>query len=202
MPADDRLDADALQAEVRGRIIGTEIVVLESTSSTNDSILNRLTAEAREGLVVFAEHQTAGRGQRGNRWESVSGKGLWFSILLRPKVFLREAEKLTTWCAQSVVDAVNNEFGLKAVTRPPNDIYIRDRKLAGVLVEMRAQPGAGHVTIAGIGINVNHTADDFSAELRSRATSVSIALGRYVDRQKMAAALLRHLDQTYSELFR
>ena len=78
------LDAAVLQRALAGRLIGREIVVLESATSTNDSVLQMVEAGAAEGLVVFAEQQTAGRGQHGHRWESASRQGLWFSILLRP----------------------------------------------------------------------------------------------------------------------
>ena len=75
-----------MQATLGSAIIGREIIVLEQTGSTNDAILEIATPDSKEGLVLFAEHQTAGRGQRGNRWESAAGKGLWFSILLRPSI--------------------------------------------------------------------------------------------------------------------
>ena len=80
----DRLIADELQAHSASATIGSQIIVVQQTSSTNDAILQFATAN--QGLVLFAENQTAGRGQRGNRWESAAGKGLWFSILLRPKI--------------------------------------------------------------------------------------------------------------------
>ena len=84
----DRLIPDQLKAELPRPVIGREIIVLEQTGSTNDAILQIVSGHGpssiAEGLVVFAEHQTDGRGQRGNRWESRAGKGLWFSILLQP----------------------------------------------------------------------------------------------------------------------
>ncbi|MFL6545407.1 MAG: biotin--[acetyl-CoA-carboxylase] ligase, partial [Candidatus Udaeobacter sp.] len=81
----DRLVAEELEGHFPCATIGRRIIVLEQTTSTNDAILQVPTANSDAGLVLFAEHQTAGRGQRGNRWEAAAGKGLWFSILLRPK---------------------------------------------------------------------------------------------------------------------
>src|SRR4030095_2571649 len=95
----DGLVAGELQADLASALIGREIIVLEQTGSTNDAILQVANANSKEGLVVFAEHQTAGRGQRGNRWESAIGKGLWFSILLRPKIDLASSPSLTAWAA-------------------------------------------------------------------------------------------------------
>jgi BirA family biotin operon repressor/biotin-[acetyl-CoA-carboxylase] ligase len=195
------LVAEELQAGVGSAVIGREIIVLEQTDSTNDAILRFAKANPREGLIVFAEHQTAGRGQRGNRWESAAGKGLWFSILLRPEIDLANSPQLTAWAAEGVSGAIRNEFSLTPTIKLPNDVQIDGCKVAGVLVEMRAQKKAAHLAIAGIGVNVNQVQEDFPKELQSRATSLAMVLGKRVDRQKFAIALLRNLDLTYRARF-
>jgi BirA family biotin operon repressor/biotin-[acetyl-CoA-carboxylase] ligase len=197
----DRLIANELQADLGTAVIGRQITVLEQTGSTNDAILHIATQNSDEGLVLFAEHQTAGRGQRANRWESAAGKGLWFSILLRPRIHINNSPRLTTWAAEGISDVIQNEFSLKTTIKLPNDVEIDGRKVAGVLVEMRAQEKAPHLAIAGIGINVNQSLEDFPGELQSRAISLAMALGRQVDRQKFAIALLRNLDCSYRESF-
>jgi BirA family biotin operon repressor/biotin-[acetyl-CoA-carboxylase] ligase len=197
----DRLVAEELQADLASGVIGREIIVLEQTGSTSDAILQISNANSKEGLVVFAEHQTAGRGQRGNRWESAAGKGLWFSILLRPKIDLASSPQLTAWAAEAVSGAIQNEFSLTPTIKLPNDVQIEGRKIAGVLVEMRAQEKAAHLAIAGIGVNVNQSREDFPKELQSRAISLAMALGKQIDRQSFAVALLRKLDRTYREKF-
>jgi len=197
----DGLVAEELQTDLASGVIGREIIVLEQTGSTNDAILQIANANSKEGLVVFAEHQTTGRGQRGNRWESVAGKGLWFSILLRPKIDLASSPQLTAWAAEAVSGAIQNEFSLTPTIKPPNDVQIDGRKIAGVLVEMRAQEKAAHLAIAGIGVNVNQSREDFPKELQSRAISLAMALGKQIDRQSFAVALLRKLDRTYREKF-
>ena len=197
----DRLNAEQLQAGIGGAVIGREIIVLEQTASTNDAILQIGNAKPKQGLVVFAEHQTAGRGQRGNRWESATGKGLWFSILLQPGIALANSARLTAWAAEAISGAIQNEFALTPTIKPPNDVQIDGRKVAGVLVEMRAQKEAAHLAIAGIGVNVNQSLEDFPKELRDKAVSLAMTLGRQVDRQKFTIALLRELDRTYRERF-
>jgi BirA family biotin operon repressor/biotin-[acetyl-CoA-carboxylase] ligase len=197
----DGLVAEELQADLASGVIGREIIVLEQTGSTNNAILQIANANSKEGLVVFAEHQTAGRGQRGNRWESAAGKGLWFSILLRPKIDLASSPQLTAWAAEAVSGAIQNEFSLTPTIKLPNDVQIEGRKIAGVLVEMRAQEKAAHLAIAGIGVNVNQSREDFPKELQSRAISLAMALGKQIDRQSFAVALLRKLDRTYREKF-
>jgi BirA family transcriptional regulator, biotin operon repressor / biotin---[acetyl-CoA-carboxylase] ligase len=201
-----RLIADQLKAELpRGAVIGREIIVLEQTSSTNDAGSRVASTDGLpsipEGLVVFAEHQTDGRGQRGNRWESTAGKGLWFSILLRPEIPLSDSGRLTIWAIEAISDVIRSEFGLEPAIKLPNDVQLDEHKLAGVLVEMRAQDKAPHLAVVGIGINVNQCRDDFPAELQDNAISLAMALGREVALQNFAVALLRKLDLTYREKF-
>ena len=197
----DRLIVNEMRADLGTTVIGREIIVLEQTGSTNDAILRIATSNSKEGLVLFAEHQTEGRGQRGNRWESAAGKGLWFSILLQPRIDINNSPRLTTWAAEAISDLIQNEFSLKATIKLPNDVEIDGRKVAGVLVEMRAQEKAPHLAIAGIGINVNQSLEDFPRELQIRAISLAMALDRQVNRQKFAIALLRNLDRSYRERF-
>ncbi len=218
----DRLIAGELRAHFACATIGRQIIVLEQTASTNDAILQLATHQGaaissgavalakaasppssfvNEGFVLFAEHQTAGRGQRGNRWESAAGKGLWFSILLRPKISISDSARLTTWAIEAIADVIRTEFSLKPAIKLPNDIQLQGRKVAGVLVEMRAQQRGPHIAVVGIGINVTQSVEDFPPELQDRAISLVMALHRPVDRQKLAVALLQNLDRTYRARF-
>src|SRR5438093_9703364 len=206
----DRLIADQLKAELRDTVIGREIIVLQQIGSTSDTILQVASPQVAavssppsitEGLVLFAEDQTAGRGQRGNRWESTARKGLWFSILLRPEIQLRDSWRLTIWVIETISDVVRTEFRLEPVIKLPNDVQLFGRKVAGVLVEMRAQEKAPHLAIVGIGINVNQSLEDFPLELQDRAISLAMALHRPVDRQQFAVVVLQNLDRTYHARF-
>ena len=166
----NRLIAEELKAELAPAVIGREIIVLEQTSSTNDAILEvdwpqgaavcSPPSGKNEGLVLFADHQTAGRGQRGNHWESGPGKGLWFSILLHPEIEMNDSWRLTIWAIEAISDVIRTELSLEAAIKLPNDIQVHGRKVAGVLVEMRAQKKAPHLAIVGIGINVNQSLRD------------------------------------------
>lgn len=196
----DRLVAAELQGQLPA-IIGREIIVLEQTGSTNDAILQVAAADQKDGLVLFAEQQTAGRGQRGNRWESAPGKGLWLSILLHPEIEINDSWRLAIWAIEAISDVIRTELSLEPTIKLPNDIQVHGRKVAGVLVEMRAQEKASHLAIVGIGINVNHSLQDFPPELRNRAISLAMALQQPVDRQKFAVALLRNLNRSYREKF-
>lgn len=195
----DRLSAAQITESLGESVIGRRIIVLESTRSTNEFLLQALTPELPEGFVVFAEHQTAGRGQRGHRWESAPYRGLWFSILLRPRIPMVESARLTNWAAQAVAVAIRNETGLEATIKLPNDVYVAGKKVAGVLVETKAGRGSEWTAVAGIGVNVNQAPEEFPDELRDRAGSLAMALGRPIDRPAFAAALLRELERTRAQ---
>ncbi len=194
----DILKAARLRRDARCRIVGREIVVLEQTASTNDVVREMSTGDWPEGLVVFAEHQTAGRGQRGNKWESSAGKGLWFSVLLQPQLSIEQSAQLTAWAAKVIAATVESHCRLKPWIKEPNDVYIGERKIAGVLVEMCARAGAPHIAVVGIGLNVNQTVTDFSEGLRQRASSLAMFHRRRLNRHQLAVELLQNLDRAYA----
>jgi BirA family transcriptional regulator, biotin operon repressor / biotin---[acetyl-CoA-carboxylase] ligase len=197
----DSLRGEELRAALTGAHIGNKIIVVEETPSTNDLAWQMARQGSPDGLVVFAESQTGGRGQRGNQWESAGHLGLWFSILLRPKIAPADSARLVVWAAQTIGTTIEEEAGIGAQIKLPNDVYLDSRKAAGVLVEMRVEKNGGYAAIVGIGVNVNQAERDFSEPLRQSAGSLKMATGRQLDRQVLAIALLRKLNQTYRALF-
>lgn len=189
----DPLIASELRAALDGRRIGNQIVVVEETASTNDLAWEAAARGAGDGFVVFAEHQTKGRGQYGRQWESAPYLGLWLSLLLRPALTVRESPKLTLLLAQEVATTIQGETGCVPVIKPPNDIYVGDRKVAGILVEGRTATDGTYQAVAGIGINVNQTIDDFPEALRTTAGSLAMATGKNISRPSLAIALLRRV---------
>src|ERR1043165_4814410 len=143
----DRLIAAELRAELGDCRIGSEIVVVEETRSTNDLAWAAADRGAAEGFVVFAERQTAGRGQYGRRWESAPYQAIAMSILLRPAMTLRESPRLTSLLAELIAATISQETGCVATIKPPNDIYVDGRKVAGVLVEGRTAGDGGYVAV-------------------------------------------------------
>jgi BirA family biotin operon repressor/biotin-[acetyl-CoA-carboxylase] ligase len=191
--ASDRLIAIELSVALEGCRIGNDIVVVEETESTNDLVWKAVERGVSEGFVIFAERQTKGRGQYGRRWESAPYLGLWFSVLLRPEVTLAESPKLTVLLAETVAATIAEETGCAPTIKWPNDLYLSGRKVAGVLVEGRIATDGSYVAVAGIGINVNQTMDDFPEELRETAGSLAMATGKKIERAKLAIALLRNI---------
>lgn len=197
----DRLYADDLQARLgRVEVIGRDIRVFQETTSTND-IADKLARDGvKEGVVVFAESQSRGRGRLGRAWLSPSGRGLWFSILLRPPLAPQAATRLTILAATAVARAVRLGTGLTPEIKWPNDILIRGRKVVGILTELSAELDHIRHMILGVGIDVNQAAGDFPPELRSVATSLRIEAGQVFDRPTLAAAVVRELDADYARL--
>jgi BirA family transcriptional regulator, biotin operon repressor / biotin---[acetyl-CoA-carboxylase] ligase len=193
----DRLVADELRATLGEGRMGNQLVVVEETSSTNDLAWEAEATGAPEGFVVFAERQTAGRGRYGRRWESAPYQGLWFSVLLHPPVTLNESPRLTSLLAGVAAATIIEETGCAVSIKMPNDIYVAGRKIAGVLVEGRTANDGRYVAVAGLGVNVNQTLEDFPEELRATAGSLRMATGRQIQRGHLAIALLRKLETDY-----
>jgi len=192
-----RLAADQLRAILGECQMGNQLIVVEEARSTNDIAWAAAERGAPEGFVVFAERQTAGRGQYGRTWESAPYQGLWFSVLLRLGITLNESPPLTSLLARVVAATIIKETGCAASIKAPNDIYMDGRKVAGVLVEGRMASDGSYIAVAGVGVNVNQTLEDFPAELQTTAGSLRMATGRQIQRGPLAVALLRKLETDY-----
>jgi BirA family transcriptional regulator, biotin operon repressor / biotin---[acetyl-CoA-carboxylase] ligase len=192
-----RLAADQLRAMLGDCQMGNQLIVVEEARSTNDIAWAAADRGAPEGFVVFAERQTAGRGQYGRSWESAPYQGLWFSVLLRLGITLTESPRLTSLLAGVVAATIIKETGCAASIKAPNDIYVAGRKVAGVLVEGRMASDGSYIAVAGLGVNVNQTLEDFPTELQTTAGSLRMATGRPIERGPLAVALLRKLEADY-----
>jgi len=197
----DSLHADDLHARLwETRIVGREVHVFNETGSTNDVIEKLARDGAKEGVVVFAESQSKGRGRMGRRWVSPPRKGLWFSVLLRPQMRPQAVTRITVAAAVALSRALNRAAGLNPQIKWPNDVHIDGRKVAGILTELNAEVDRVKYVILGIGVDVNLSESDLPADLQALATSVRIASGRKVDRPELAAVVLQELDSIYTRL--
>ncbi len=182
-------------------IIGRRILAYDRVASTNDLAWSQAAAGAEEGTVVCAEEQTAGRGRMGRQWTCPRGKGLLFSIILRPKLDIDRQSVLTIMAAVATARALHEDYQLPALIRWPNDILIRDRKIGGILVEVRTIKGRPNFVL-GLGLNTNISEQEFPPGLRTAATSVAIESRRDVDRIACARSVLRSLDRWYAVTLR
>jgi len=197
----DVLHADDLISRLgRPKVVGRDIRVFQETTSTND-VIERLARDGvKEGVVVFAESQTRGRGRLGRKWISPPRRGLWFSVLLRPDLRPQEATRLTIAAATALRRAIEAQTGLKPEIKWPNDILVRGRKVAGVLVELSAELDHINYVVLGIGVDVNLNSGEFPAELRKLATSLKAELGKPVLRPELAVEILQELDCDYARV--
>ncbi len=192
--APDRLTAAELRAA--DGVVGREVVCLDTVDSTNEEIKRRALAGAEAGLVVTAETQTGGKGRRGRSFQSLSGKGLYLSVLLKPNVPLDQVSQLTAWTAVAVCRAIEEVCGVRPQIKWPNDVLVDGKKLCGILTEMgvEAETGALGYVVVGMGTNVSQTEEDFGPELCDLATSLHL-LGAEVTRRELALALIAELDR-------
>jgi BirA family biotin operon repressor/biotin-[acetyl-CoA-carboxylase] ligase len=197
----DRLHADDLLARLGSvKVIGRAIRVFQETTSTNDIVEKMARDGVGEGIAVFAESQTKGRGRLGRRWESPVAKGLWFSVLLRPKMHPMAATTLTVCSAVAVARAIEKETGLQPGIKWPNDIVFGHRKAAGILLELGAELDHIKHVVLGVGLDVNQTTEEWPEELRAVATSLREEAGKPIDRAALATTILRELDAVYGRL--
>ena len=127
----------------------------QEVTSTNAEARSLAVSGAPEGAVVIAESQTAGRGRLGRRWSSPAGRGLLFSVLLRPTLPMSDVHLLTLVVGCAAAQAIESTTGVPTSIKWPNDLFLGDRKVGGILMEIAGEQDEVDWVIAGIGINVN-----------------------------------------------
>lgn len=195
----DQIRAGELSGALAGQLIGRELICLETVDSTNNEAKRRAALGAAEGLVVLSEEQTGGRGRRGRSFQSLSGKGLYGSVLLRPAVSLDALSEVTAWTAVAVCRGLRACCGVEPQIKWTNDILLGGKKLCGILTEMEleAESATPSHVVVGIGVNVNQTAADFGPELAGMATSLALE-GCRPRRAELARHLLTALEDMYA----
>jgi BirA family biotin operon repressor/biotin-[acetyl-CoA-carboxylase] ligase len=173
---------------------------LATCTSTNDVARDLARGGAPAGTVVVADEQTAGRGTKGRIWISPRGKGLYVSVVVRPRV--AEISLLPLAAGLAARDAVEIACGLSSALRWPNDLVWEGRKLGGILCESAFLGNRPDYAILGTGLNADHAEEDFPPDLRPTAVSIRIASGTRPDREALLAALLAETDRRVESLKR
>ncbi|HEX7056975.1 MAG TPA: biotin--[acetyl-CoA-carboxylase] ligase [Bacilli bacterium] len=194
----EKIDAAKIMRELQTKSFGRNLILIEQTGSTQTLAQQQAAAGAEEGTLVIAEKQTAGRGRMGRKWHSPPGKGVYMSLILRPDIPLAFAPQLTALVSVALCRAIRNMCGIEIGIKWPNDLLFNGKKICGILLESRAEDEKLLVVIAGIGISVNLEEADFPDDIRNRATSLFIASGAKVDREKLIANFLRELEELYA----
>ena len=176
---------------------------LDETDSTNRVVLDLARAGEREGIVVVADHQTAGRGRLGRTWQAPPGASLLVTVLLRPALAVADVHLVTIAAALAAADACGEVAGVRPALKWPNDLVVeRDgatRKLAGLLAESTLAGGRIDAVGVGMGLNVQWPSD-LPDDLAHIATALNHEAGHDVDRDAVLDAWLRRFADRYERL--
>lgn len=197
----DVLNAAALNVYLQTKRYGRQLHHFHEVTTTQLLAHEQVRKNAPDGTIVIAEHQTAGKGRMLREWSSASGKGIWTTLLIRPEIPPHLAPQFTLVAAVAVVNAIKALYPeLDPRIKWPNDILLNGKKITGILTEMVAEADRVEAILIGIGINVNQQMADFPEELQSIATSLSIALGKSVNRAELLAMVL-YYSEHYCDLY-
>jgi BirA family biotin operon repressor/biotin-[acetyl-CoA-carboxylase] ligase len=178
------------------KIIGREIKYFKEINSTNLFAKKLVHDGASEGTVVVADVQTGGRGRKDRTWSSPFG-GLWFSIVLYPKLPPERGMLVTMTASIAVAQAIKEITGLNPQIKWPNDILLNKKKVCGVLTEIEAEIDRVNYSVIGIGINVNNEIEN---DLQNIAIALKSIVGTQISRVKLLRSILIYLDEYYSKL--
>ncbi len=190
----DRLFASEIAAHLNTKFIAKKIYYFDSVTSTMDVATELGLKNAAEGTLVVSESQTRGRGRLGRGWLSPKYKGIYFSLILRPKVLPSQAPILTLLSAVSICEAVKETAGLDIRIKWPNDILLHNKKLGGILTELNAEMDEVRFIVMGVGLNVNND----KKNLMSTATSLKEEQGREINRIELLQGILGRIEANYS----
>lgn len=173
----------------------------ESIGSTNDEAkawARDTSAPAPNGAIVSADEQTSGRGRRGRDWVSPRGKGVYLSMVWRPKIAPAQIGQLTIVTALAAARALKEVSGLNIETKWPNDLLYQRKKIGGILCEAEIKNGDIEFVVAGVGLNANFEPDDLPERLVFPATSLLIETGKTVSVDELQAASINALHAEYA----
>ncbi|MGB9177245.1 MAG: biotin--[acetyl-CoA-carboxylase] ligase [Methanoregula sp.] len=188
-----------IHKKLRTQFIGKKMRYLENTASTI-SVGKQLCSEGdvdkMHGLVIIAEEQSGGVGRLGRAWISPSG-GIWITIVLKPDVPVDRIFMITMAGSIAVARAIRKEFNLGALIKWPNDIFIGNKKVAGLLLELSAEADVVHYCLLSTGIDVNVPLKNFEPALQDKVTSICAEVGHEVDRASFLARILKEFESHY-----
>lgn len=150
------------------------------------------------GTIIVADEQTAGKGRMGHEWHSTKDKGIWMSIILKPTILPYLAPQLTLLTATVLADVIYSYSNVRPQIKWPNDILIKQKKIAGILTEMQAEQDQIQYVIIGMGINVNHSIDDLPIDIQQKASSLQIETNQSWDITKLIQKILVAFEKKYS----
>ena len=174
------------------------VISLPETHSTNDLLRQRLRSERLpEGTIISTDFQTAGKGQVGNTWESEAGKNLLFSIVLYPEHIEIEKQFIISQIISLAIKNTLEQYTSDICIKWPNDIYWKDKKIAGILIENSLQKGKIQFSIIGVGLNVNQT--EFISDAPNPVSLAQIT-GQEYNREEILLQITSEIKKLYTEM--
>jgi BirA family biotin operon repressor/biotin-[acetyl-CoA-carboxylase] ligase len=189
----DRLFPCEVSRYLNTKFMGKKIYYFDEVSSTMDIAIELGIKGSREGTLILTEAQTKGRGRLGRQWFSPKYKGIYLSLILKPKILPHQASILTLFSAVSICEAIKEITGLDAQIKWPNDILIHHKKLGGILTELNAEMDEIRFVVVGIGLNVNND----KKTLGNGATSLKEQKKEGVNRIELLKEILRKIEANY-----
>jgi len=189
----DKLFPGEIAYRLNTVLIGKEIIYKKEVTSTMDEAFVLGTAGCPDGTVICAENQTKGRGRMGRSWVSPKGKGVYFSAVLRPRLDLSDAPKMTLLFAAAVCEALREVSNLPVKIKWPNDLMVENKKIAGILTELNAEIDRIRFMVVGLGININSALTQLPSQSASLKSETKKSFSRVLVMQKV----LRALDEWY-----
>lgn len=187
----------SILSKLKTDIMGRKIIYASEMDSTQIRAHEMINQGAVEGTVIIAEQQTQGRGTQGKEWFSPSGKGIWFSIVLKPRIPLQFISQLTLLVSVALCRTIRKVLQVDIGIKWPNDLLIKGKKVSGILLESSGEDERLRYVIAGIGISANLLIEDFPQDLRRKATSLRIAAGQEVNREELLCEFLWEFENLY-----
>ena len=188
----DRITAEEIAPYLSPPLSGTNVLVYGSLPSTNDTAKELAMAGAAAGTTVIAEKQTMGKGRNGRSFYSPPACGIYLSMILRPSISLSQLLLLTSGVAVASAKAIEEVNDCSVEIKWVNDLYLRGKKVAGILLESALGGGVTDYVVAGIGVNVTEPEEGFPAELAEKAGAVCVN-GESLSRNRLAAGLINNI---------
>ena len=179
-------------------IIGKKnIYIFQETDSTNIQAFSLASQGLEEGAIIIAESQTSGKGRLSRKWISPSGKNLYLSIILRPKILTYHAPRLTIATAVSLSETLDDFKIFDHRIKWPNDILINERKLSGILTEMKGDRDTVDFAVIGVGVNLNSSFNDYPDEIRDSVISLKEFTNTEINRIEFLQSFLANFERNY-----
>jgi BirA family biotin operon repressor/biotin-[acetyl-CoA-carboxylase] ligase len=194
------LNIFTIKEKLETAVIGKEIRYLHRIDSTNSYALNAAMHGAKEGTIIISDEQTSGRGRHRREWKSNAYKGIYLSIILKPKTLKGEPTLLTLLSAVAVAEALKKVHPFNIDIKWPNDILINDKKASGILIEISTQSNKIMHIVIGIGVNVLQNEEDLSEIGFDQATSLYLESGSEFLREVIIVQILQSFEEWYNKL--